>query len=86
MKYSVIWLPSAEADLATIWTNALDRAAVTRAAMQIDLQLAKNPQDAGESRSENDRIVFEAPLIALVEVLETQRCVNVMHLRHMRSR
>ncbi len=51
MKYSVIWLPSAEDDLATIWTNAPNRDAVSNAARQIDIQLATNPQDAGESRS-----------------------------------
>ena len=84
MKYSVNWLPSAEADLAAIWTNAPNRAAVTKAAQQMDLQLLTNPKDAGESRWENDRIVFEAPLIALIEVLETQRRVNVLHVRHMR--
>jgi hypothetical protein len=61
MIYTVIWQPSAEAALATLWNDALDRAAVTSAADTIDALLRQNPSSRGESRSGNFRVLFVAP-------------------------
>jgi hypothetical protein len=85
MSYTVIWLKSAQDDLATIWMSATNRDAVTRAAQAIDRQLEIDPAAAGESRSGNDRIVMESPLVVFVEVLDASRRVHVMHVRRMPS-
>ena len=39
MRYTVLWSPDAENDLAAIWLDANDRSAVTAAGNQIDASL-----------------------------------------------
>jgi hypothetical protein len=46
--FTVVWKRSAEADLADIWINAADRAAVTNAVQLIDVKLAESPTEWGE--------------------------------------
>ncbi len=52
MKYTIVWTPAAEDDLAAIWLGAADRKSVTQAARQADELLRNDPQTLGESRSE----------------------------------
>jgi len=66
--YTVDWLPSAEQDLADIWNNASDRAAVSTAADMIDASLKQNPLAVGEARSGVTRILFYSPLAVLFDV------------------
>lgn len=75
MNYEVIWRPSAEAALANLWLNAPDQPAVTAAADRIDVLLAKDPLDQGESRTGNDRRMFEPPPGILFEVRQSQKKV-----------
>jgi hypothetical protein len=49
MSYTVAWKPSAEQDLASLWTSASDRQAVTDAANRIDALLRVDPNTQGES-------------------------------------
>lgn len=86
MKFTVIWRPSAEAELALIWTESADRSAVTRAANRIDTLLSSNAADAGESRDGGERIIFEKPLAVLVEVSEEDCRANVLHVYHLPTR
>ncbi len=51
MSFTVARKPEARRQLATIWTDATDRNAVTRAADAIDKALRSNPENLGESRS-----------------------------------
>ena len=67
MNFTVFWLPDAEAELTAIWLASVQRAAVTRAAAELDRRLASNPTSEGESRS-NDRITFEPPLALIFRV------------------
>jgi hypothetical protein len=53
MSFAVVWRPSAELQLADLWTTATDRNAVTAAANRIDADLACDPLSAGESRAGN---------------------------------
>jgi hypothetical protein len=62
MKYNVTWKPEAERHLATIWSQARDRNAVSKAAHLIDKMLGMNPEEVGESRDEGFRVLFERPL------------------------
>ena len=50
MRYTVLWSPDAENDLAAIWLAANDRTAVTAAGNQIDAFLHQDAHLQGESR------------------------------------
>jgi hypothetical protein len=78
VNYTVLWMPVAEQRLATIWTSATDRNAVTRAAHAIDHALQTDPERAGESRADDVRIIFERPLGALFTVSSLDRTVSVL--------
>ncbi len=80
MKYTVVWIPSAEQDLAELWLIATDRAAVTQAANEIDRLLRHDPEQQGESRSDGVRVLLVAPLGVQFEVLSDDRLVRVLHV------
>jgi hypothetical protein len=80
MRWTVVWSPGASNDLATIWLAAPDRAAITRAAHRIDTQLHNDPLNSGESRSGNERVLFEPPLAVSYEVRAADRLVTVTAL------
>jgi plasmid stabilization system protein ParE len=74
MKYTVVWDPPAESDLATIWTTAADRNAVAAAADQIDRLLARNPSGVGKSRSDQSWLLIVEPLAVLYDISD-QDCL-----------
>jgi hypothetical protein len=78
MTYTVLWRPVAEQRLAAIWTTAIDRNAVTQAAYAIDEALRADPEQVGESRADDVRILFEGPLGALFTVSPDDRVVYVL--------
>lgn len=77
MKFTVVWLPSAERELAALWLAAEDRADVAAAADQIDAALASDPLSFGESRGGETRIALVAPRGAFYDVDEPNRLVTV---------
>jgi hypothetical protein len=83
MKYTVIWLKSAEQKLADLWTNAPDRNAVAAADVVDDL-LQRDPHSLSESRSESVRLAFQPPLVVLFRVDEPNRKVYVMKVDRVR--
>ena len=68
MKWTVLWKPDAESDLAGLWVDAADKAELTAAANRIDILLRKSPLNTGESRAADDRVHFEPPLAILFTV------------------
>jgi hypothetical protein len=78
MSFTVVWKPEAERRLATIWTDATDRNAVTRAAGAIDRVLKSHPENLGESRNKGRRIILEAPLGVAFRVSPSDRLVTVL--------
>ena len=82
MKFTVVWKPSAELELAQFWEAAHDRQAITTAANAIDRRLAQSANWAGESREGDDRILFERPLAVTYRVSQADRMVVVLHLRY----
>jgi hypothetical protein len=78
MKYTVLWTPPAEEQLAAIWLRAEDRRKVTSAAQAIDAMLREDPRERGESRSGTKRIMFAPPLGIDFNVLEDDRLVYVL--------
>jgi plasmid stabilization system protein ParE len=78
MNFTVIWNRRALNQLAAIWTNAADRAAVTAAADRMDAELAVDPLHAGESRHGRYRVLLEWPLSILFWVDSARRTVRVV--------
>lgn len=78
MRYTVVWKPKAERQLATIWTDATNRNSVTIAANAIDELLKTQPESVGESRGSNSRIVVLEPLVVHFEIIEDDRKVRVL--------
>lgn len=80
MSYTVRFLPDAEQELAELWMDSSKRDSVTQAAHRIDKQLMRDPEQLGESRSQDCRIFFEPPLAVLFRVLVGSQLVEVVHL------
>ncbi len=80
MKYSVVWAGTAERDLTEIWLSSTDRQKVTAAARLIDVMLELVPEDVGESRDFNQRLVFASPLAALYIVDQDDISVRVLRV------
>jgi plasmid stabilization system protein ParE len=85
MIYTVVWTPVAEQELAAIWNSANDRAAVSTAANEIDLFLARKPRLCGESRGAAFRVTFAGPLGVEYEVFEDDRQVHVLTVWQVRQ-
>ena len=81
MKYTVVWKPAAERQLARLWTGAPDAAAIAAAADKIDALLKRNPWNQGESRSATRRVTIERPLVTFFEISEADKLVEVLHVR-----
>jgi hypothetical protein len=77
MIFTVVWTPSCQNDLATIWVNALDRAAVAAAADWIDATLHVDPYSDSESRSDPTRVMIVPPLGIAFDVSEPDCLVTV---------
>jgi plasmid stabilization system protein ParE len=78
MKYTVVWLPAALMELATVWNDADDRGDVTAASDEIDRQLSVGPRLVGESRGGNRRVLFARPLAIDYQIAEEDRMVTVL--------
>jgi mRNA-degrading endonuclease RelE of RelBE toxin-antitoxin system len=78
MKYTVIWKPSAQNELAKLWMEAKNRNRVRSAADKIDALLKIDPSSRGESRGGFSRILFVPPLAVHFTVSEPDRTVTVL--------
>jgi hypothetical protein len=85
MKFTVTWNDAAESDLANAWMAASteDRSRITDAAGRAESLLRFDPQLAGESRSEDERIVFLPPLVFSIKIREPDRIVEILSVHHM---
>jgi len=77
MRYTVLWLPEAESELARLWLEEPFRGNIELAANEIDLYLKVDPENAGESRDGNRRILFVTPLVVTFKVDQQDRVVRV---------
>ena len=85
MRWTVVWLPDAESELAELWLASADRESITLAASQIDKQLRHNPEAVGESRASGRRILIVPPLAVVYRVLHDDRIVQVSNVRQVGS-
>jgi hypothetical protein len=82
MKYSVVWRPFAEYQLADIWLGARNQQAVADASDEIDRQLRHDPAKLGEPDSQGWRILAVPPLVATFEVSEEDLKEVVLAVRY----
>lgn len=80
MRYSVLWTPTAERDLAELWLQALDRQAIRSAADTLDSLLRINAHLRGESRYGSLRVVLASPMGIDIEVNQDDLTVWVLRV------
>jgi plasmid stabilization system protein ParE len=81
MRFTVVWHPSAERELAEIWLRAVDRAAVSDAANTIDRLLTSDPLAHGEEFY-GERLFVVLPLAVTYTVSEHDRIVQILQVWH----
>jgi hypothetical protein len=86
--FRVVWQPRALNDLTEAWLEATsaERRAITEASRQFDIRLKDNPEKQGESRGNNERVVFIRPLGVRIEIDHEQSVVWVLHAWRLRRR
>ena len=86
--FTVEWLQGASPRSARLWINASsgDRVRITTAVRAIDELLESAPEETGELREGNERVLFTFPLGVEIEVYSDQRVVRVLHLWHVGRR
>jgi hypothetical protein len=85
MRFTVVWFPSSQSELARLWFDAPDRAAVAAAADLMDSALAQDAMNCGESRDAGSRVMFAHPLAMEFQVNEGDRVVTVIGIWRPRS-
>lgn len=68
-RFTVLWSPAAEAELARLWTESSDRQSITVATAQIDRELRTDPETKGEDVLEGVRVLYVPPLRVCFEVV-----------------
>ncbi len=81
IRYTVVWLQSAQDELAQLWLDAPDRNAVTAAAHAIDQELGKDAPLKGSELSEGLRALPVPPLKAIFTVRDDDRIAEVLRVR-----
>lgn len=83
MRFTVIWDPPAEADLARLWLDhPTDRESIRQAADTIDRVLRDDPQTHGRPFGAHRQLV-EWPLVAAFRIEEGDRKVHILRLRYL---
>jgi len=77
-RYTVVWHDSAEAKLANIWNESLDRRAIASASNAIDARLKLDPASQGSPSHANTRTLVIYPLAVLFRIREDDRIVEVI--------
>lgn len=79
-RYTVIWVQSAQNELAELWMNAHDRRAVSAAADAIDQILALDATEQGVDLAEGLRALFVPPLKVIFSRRGEDRMVEVLRV------
>ena len=83
MRYTVTWHREAEDDLTELWLVATDRNEITAAVRAIDVALATDASEKGETIAEGLRSLFAPPLRVLFAIREHDRVAQVELVRRM---
>lgn len=77
-RYTVVWHHQAHDELAQLWIDAENRAAVTLAASMIDRHLVTDASAKGTAAPDNLRQLAIPPLRVLFAVSEPDRLVRIL--------
>ncbi len=80
-RYTVVWVKSAQDELADLWLNSSERNAVTTAVDAIDRELGEDAPSKGSEVCEGLRSFFAPPLKAIFSVYEDDRIAEVLRVR-----
>jgi hypothetical protein len=83
--YKAIWLPSLIKKVTAAVVVAFERGqgqALTDAMMRIDKLLERNPNEAGESRQDERRVVMDSGVMVEFEVKEEEKIVIVIKFNY----
>lgn len=86
MKYRVVFHPLADHSLVELWSRSAQRQRVTQAVDWLEAQLTIRPHDMGESRTANDRILFERPVGMKFRIDDSKHEVLVVEVWEVRKR
>ena len=78
MRYTVVWKPIAETELAEIYLATDDRAAISEAADRIDTLLSRDPLRYGKPRFDDIYVMRVSPLGVEFRVAELDRRVTII--------
>jgi hypothetical protein len=85
MTWRVVWANRALAGMTAAYLDlrakGLDAAGVARAVAELDKQFVGNPAEVGESRSGNELVAFQPPLVVSFEVHDEEAVVVVTTVR-----
>jgi hypothetical protein len=77
MRYTLVWIPDADDELARIWTDAPDKRAVADATNEIERVLKHSPLSAGQEY-DDDRCLVIGPLEVIYTVSPADCMVRVL--------
>ena len=80
MKFTVAWTDSADNELCELFMAVPNPDELSRFVNAIETELARRPEDIGESRDEHLRVVMESHFGILFEVFPDDRLVQVVHI------
>jgi hypothetical protein len=81
VSWEVYWSDEAEGELNRIVSIAPDPGLVAVASAQLEQNLATDPIELSESRTEDYRVIFSLPLVAYFVVHSQQQTIQVIHVR-----
>lgn len=81
-RFTVVWDPAIEDQLAELWMHRSDRYAISHSADLIDLELSTDAEDKGHPVGDRLRVLVVAPLDVLFEVSPDDRMVRVVDLHY----
>lgn len=80
MKYTVTWTDEASDQLCELFMAVPNRSELSRVVNAIERHLALRPDEVGESRDEDLRVVMESHIGILFEILPNDCMVQILHI------
>jgi plasmid stabilization system protein ParE len=81
VTYRVVWDDRALDELDGIRRQYPDKEGLNHVVSRLDTQLSHQPNEAGESRHRNYRVLFKYPLVVWFEIMDRMREVRIVHVR-----
>jgi hypothetical protein len=78
MRYTLVWIPDADDELARIWTAAIDKRAVADATNEIERTLKRSPLSVGVEYDDDDRCLVISPLEVIYTVSPGDPMVRIL--------